>query len=60
MWRHGVRVFRRAGIVAGAEVTGWHVVIGWEMGSEAGGTPPPVLTQECDFMGVIFRGSVRV
>ena len=34
---------------------------GCESGSEGGETPPPgVLTQECDFMGVIFRGSVRV
>jgi hypothetical protein len=31
-----------------------------EVGSEVGETLPPVFTQECDFIGVIFRGSVRV
>jgi hypothetical protein len=32
-----------------------------ETGSEDGETPPPVvLTQGCDFMGVIFRRSVRM
>jgi hypothetical protein len=60
MWRQRVRVVARTGIVAGVEVTGWHGVMAWEMGSEDAGTPPPVLTQECDFMGVIFRGNVRV
>jgi hypothetical protein len=60
MWRQAVKVFTWAGIVAGVEVTGWQVAMDWEMGSEDGGTPPPVLTQECDFMGVIFRGNVRV
>jgi hypothetical protein len=44
----------------GVEATGWHGVMEWEMGSVDGGTPPPVLTQEFDFMGVIFRRSVRV
>jgi hypothetical protein len=55
-----VKVFTWAGIVAGVEVTGWQVAMDWEMGSEDGGAPPPVLTQECDFMGVIFRENVRV
>ena len=48
------------GIVAGVEVTGWHGVMDREMGSEDGGTPPPVFAQGCDFMGVIFRESVRM
>lgn len=60
MWRHRVRVPTWTGIVVGVEVMGWHGVMDCEMGSEDEGPPPPVFTQECDFMGVIFRGNVRV
>ena len=60
MYRHGVIVLAWAVIVAGVEVTGSHGVMDWEVGSEDGGTPPLVLTQGCDFMGVIFRRSVRM
>ncbi len=41
--------------VGGLEVGDWKTV------SEDGETPPPgVLTQGCDFMGVIFRRNVRM
>lgn len=37
------------------------VVTGCKSGSEVRDTPPPgVFSQGCDFMGVIFRRSVRM
>jgi hypothetical protein len=56
-----VRFFTwRDEVVGSSEVTGCEVADG-ESGSAAGETPPPgVLTQGCEFMGVIFRGNVRM
>jgi hypothetical protein len=56
---------RLTDLVAGSRVTGSEVtesdVAVSVMGSGVRGTTPPMgFSQECDFMGVIFRRSVRV